>query len=358
MLPFHPVANLFPLMDGEEYEAFKANIADIGQSDTVWTYQGKIIDGRNRARACEELGLKLLTREWDGKGSLVQFVVALNLQRRHLDKHQRAAVAVELLPHLEAEAKERQRQGGRRKVPQNVAEANGEAREQAAQEFNTNRLYVSAAKKLKEQAPDLFEQVKRGELKVTQASLRLKQRQKLAEMQAPQPVVVGGEVELKLRGSWSNHHFKELAAEVRSRPAFARRQEEIQRLQVEGERLRQQAEDAFRKSDDLRRQLDKDVRSAVENEHGPLVPVAYTWVRVNEVARERLESSEDPEERREYLLQLTGRCLDCETKLQANDPRPYCSWCDKHRGETHCFDCGAPLSDEEEGVCRRCWGVE
>jgi hypothetical protein len=85
----------------------------------------KIIDGRNRYRACRELGIEPKIQIWDGKGSLVEFVVSLNLHRRHLDSGQRAAVAVEILPLLEAEAKERQRAAGgdRKAVEAAVTEA-------------------------------------------------------------------------------------------------------------------------------------------------------------------------------------------------------------------------------------------
>src|SRR5215211_6851887 len=105
----HELANLFPLLEGPDFEALKADIATYGLREPIWTYQGKVIDGRNRLRACRELGIDPPTREWDGKGSLVAFALSLNLHRRHLTSSQRAAVAVEVLPFLEAEAKERQR---------------------------------------------------------------------------------------------------------------------------------------------------------------------------------------------------------------------------------------------------------
>jgi hypothetical protein len=123
-LEFHQVANLFPLMEGEEFEKLKADIAAHGQREPIWVrrepipnstmheYTLKIIDGRNRYRACRELGIEPKTQEWDGNGSLVQFVVSLNLHRRHLDSGQRATVGAAMLPLLRAEAKQRQRAAG------------------------------------------------------------------------------------------------------------------------------------------------------------------------------------------------------------------------------------------------------
>ena len=74
----------------------KASIAAIGLREPIWIYLGKVIDGRNRLRACTELGIPPATREWDGRGSLVTFVISLNLHRRHLKEPQRAMVAAQL----------------------------------------------------------------------------------------------------------------------------------------------------------------------------------------------------------------------------------------------------------------------
>ncbi len=61
--------------------------------EAVWTYQGSIIDGRNRFNACKALEIKPTFRAWDGKGSLASFVISLNLHRRHLNESQRGMVA-------------------------------------------------------------------------------------------------------------------------------------------------------------------------------------------------------------------------------------------------------------------------
>jgi len=93
----HPFTAIFPDMGPEEFAAFKARIAVEGVLVPAWTYRGKLIDGRHRQRACRELGIKLPTKEWDGKGcSLLAFIVSLNLFRRHLTDGQRAMIAEKL----------------------------------------------------------------------------------------------------------------------------------------------------------------------------------------------------------------------------------------------------------------------
>ena len=68
--PIHEVCAIFPMMNPDEFAGLKADIKTNGQREPVWTHQGKIIDGRNRLKACQELGITPRYREWDGNGSL------------------------------------------------------------------------------------------------------------------------------------------------------------------------------------------------------------------------------------------------------------------------------------------------
>lgn len=176
MRQFHEVANLFPLMSGEEFAALKQDIAENGLRESVWLHSdGSIIDGRNRYKACTELGIEPEYRTWNGEGSLVQFVVSLNLHRRHLSSGQRAVVGLDMLPLLEKEAKARQRGGqGGVLLDQKIDQANGEKRApqaaaQAATIVNTNRQYISDAKAIQESAPELIADIRTGELNIPQA---------------------------------------------------------------------------------------------------------------------------------------------------------------------------------------------
>lgn len=87
-LDFHPVANIFPLMTGQEFDALVNDIAEHGQAEPIWLYDGQVLDGRNRYRACMELGIVPDVREYTGNDPHA-FVVSLNLHRRHLTREQR-----------------------------------------------------------------------------------------------------------------------------------------------------------------------------------------------------------------------------------------------------------------------------
>lgn len=94
--PVHPAAELFPLMQGADFDAFVEDIRVNGQQEpVVLDADGRLLDGRNRARACTSLGLRITTRRYDGDDPM-QFVISHNLHRRHLTDSQRAMIAAEL----------------------------------------------------------------------------------------------------------------------------------------------------------------------------------------------------------------------------------------------------------------------
>jgi hypothetical protein len=84
----HPLALLFPPMTDGEFQAFKTNVlAHPELNKEVWVHEGKILDGRHADRARRELGLPVEYRNWNGEGGTpLDFVVARNLHRRHLNR--------------------------------------------------------------------------------------------------------------------------------------------------------------------------------------------------------------------------------------------------------------------------------
>lgn len=188
MLEFHPVANIFPLMTGAEYEALKSDIAEHGLIEPVWLHpDGRIIDGRNRYRACCDLGLVPEYRTWSGDGSLVAFAVSLNLHRRHMTSSQLAVVALDILPMLEDEA--RARQGARTDIREIIPESPGKATDQAATMTGTNGRYVSDAKRIAQTAPDLIDKVRNGKATIPQVKKehdrRIRQEQETTAAAVP-----------------------------------------------------------------------------------------------------------------------------------------------------------------------------
>ena len=113
-LSIHPYANIFPEMNEHEFSALREDIRINGLREPILTYQGKIIDGRNRLKACRELKIEPTTRECPENGSVVALIVSLNFHRRHLTKSQKNAIGVEVEKAFKAEALKRQSEGGKK----------------------------------------------------------------------------------------------------------------------------------------------------------------------------------------------------------------------------------------------------
>ena len=90
-IKFHPLADLFPLMEGEEFDALVADIKANGLQEPVVVHEDMILDGRNRFMACEAAGVEPTFVPFLGENPLA-FVISTNLRRRHLNESQRAMV--------------------------------------------------------------------------------------------------------------------------------------------------------------------------------------------------------------------------------------------------------------------------
>jgi hypothetical protein len=153
---FHPIANLFPMLD-KESPGFKALVEDIKanrQYEPVILLDGKLLDGRNRYNACQQLEKDVVTRDYVGSDP-IGFVLSVNLHRRHLNTSQRAMVAAKLT-NLELGANQH---------------SEGTSIEVAAKLLNVGRASVERAKQvLAKGDPSLIEEVEQGETTVTDAA--------------------------------------------------------------------------------------------------------------------------------------------------------------------------------------------
>src|SRR5262249_53020714 len=110
-LKFHPIADIFPLMEGAEFDALVADIKANGLLLPIELYDGMILDGRNRYRAVRELGWHpdqilewhtLTTGPSGGDTDLrvddpFAYVISKNIRRRHLTAEQKRDLIAKLL---------------------------------------------------------------------------------------------------------------------------------------------------------------------------------------------------------------------------------------------------------------------
>lgn len=92
----HPLSAAFPAMDDADYQALKDDIEYHGQREPIIVFDGMVLDGWHRYRACLDLGIEP-TQFGFGGDDPVAFVKSQNLHRRHLTGSQRAAAVVACL---------------------------------------------------------------------------------------------------------------------------------------------------------------------------------------------------------------------------------------------------------------------
>jgi N6-adenosine-specific RNA methylase IME4/ParB-like chromosome segregation protein Spo0J len=156
----HPLADLFPPLSRDEYAALRDSIRANGQREPITLHRdGRIIDGRHREAACAELGIAVTTRTFDGSDAdILQFVLDLNLKRRHLDASQRAMIAADLTNLGE----------GR---PGKTAQICAVSQQHAAELLNVSRRSVQHAVDVRDHAiPEIAAAVRQGHMSVSKAA--------------------------------------------------------------------------------------------------------------------------------------------------------------------------------------------
>ena len=185
--------NIFPEASPDDYAKILKDIKANGYdaSMPITTYQGDILDGWNRQRACNDLGVAPIYSEFAGSDTeAVLFMARTNNRRTEITSAQWACIAAEseeILESLRTETERVKREKQKANAsnqsdepsPNELGEGDndqhdGETATKAAKMFNTNREYISKAVKLKRESPEKFEQVKAGELSMYNATDRSK----------------------------------------------------------------------------------------------------------------------------------------------------------------------------------------
>jgi N6-adenosine-specific RNA methylase IME4 len=228
----HPAAETFDLLDGADYANLRDSIRREGLLEpiTLWRDddgQDWLLDGRNRLRACDEIGIEPRIDYHDG--SPFDYAWSINVTRRHLDEGRRVALR---LKHDISRGKWESEQAGRRaaanegrsqsqagkprrrNVADNVvghvldtltdsgaqqrerveyaARKEKEARASIAKEAGVGVVTAQKAITLAKEAPETFESVCKGEVTLNQAYRQVTRGKAIAKINAePQPLPEG-----------------------------------------------------------------------------------------------------------------------------------------------------------------------
>ncbi len=166
----HPLADELPAMSELEYEALKQDIGRNGLRQPIVLFEGRILDGRHRHRACVELGIDLRPASFEEfrgtEADARRRVASANLMRRHLSKSQKAmfAVMAGLVAPPAVQGKRRKYGTGRDSIMR------------VGKEYGVNHVTLYKAASVHAYDKELAGQVMEGVLSVAKAEAILKRR--------------------------------------------------------------------------------------------------------------------------------------------------------------------------------------
>lgn len=230
--------NIFPEMQSDDYNRLKSDLATNGydSKNPIYLYQGEILDGWNRQMACDELGITPVTTCFTGSDfDAINFVMRTN-KRRNLNSSQWAAIAVEAEEMVQAIREKVEKEKAEKFIGNDNAAKDKTVRQLIdrpfsepfvnklsqgtnahnspyvapsvrgddepivnqkgvvikpivradsilATTFNTNRTYINEAGKLRDNNPEAFEQVKRGEKTIPEVRKEIKRAEQISQFE-------------------------------------------------------------------------------------------------------------------------------------------------------------------------------
>lgn len=193
---YHDLSTVFvSFEDTQEFDGIVDSIKQYGLFEPILMWQGCIVDGRHRHKACLKADVKP-TYEYIPDDTpfnvVLDRVVGANLMRRHMTTGQRAMTAAALANMTVG----RNWESNRTNLSDN--KSNGDA----AKTLNVSPSTVKTAKAIKRDAPDLAEEVSKGNMTLNAADNERRKRKGLPEKtNAPKPKSVDLDELMKIGGS-------------------------------------------------------------------------------------------------------------------------------------------------------------
>jgi len=185
---FHALANVLPLMEGQDFENLAQDIDANGLREPIWLLDGKILDGRNRYRACSTLRKGVDVREYTGDDPAA-FVMSLNLHRRHLTDSQRAMAAGKL--------------ANLRRGDNQHTQICGTSVKEAATLMQVSPRSVDSARTVQDKGvPELAKAVEKGDMSVSRAAEIAKEEPEVQEQIIQLPTASEARKIAKETGRW------------------------------------------------------------------------------------------------------------------------------------------------------------
>ncbi len=166
----HPAADIFPALIGEQFDELAESIRRNGLRHPITRYEGMILDGRTRYRACKRVSVEPVFEDYEGDDP-VQFVLDQNFRRRHLTNGQ-CAMVVQRIANMELGDNQHTKEGRPNGAPSKTST------EAAAKRMNVSvRSATRARRVVRDGTDEEVEAVERGDMSLGKAEARVRKRE-------------------------------------------------------------------------------------------------------------------------------------------------------------------------------------
>lgn len=177
--------SLIPPLTVEEYEGLEKSILAEGCRDALVVWGDILVDGHNRYEICtaHDVPFQTVQKDFSDRNDALRWIILNQFGRRNLPAYERARLALRLKPVIAEKAKDNQRASGGA-VPQKSAKPPIETREEIAKAAGVSHDTIAKVEKIERQAaPEVKEQLRKGEMSINQAYRLVRREEKKQEVQ-------------------------------------------------------------------------------------------------------------------------------------------------------------------------------
>ena len=179
---------LIPPLTVEEYEGLEKSILADGCRDALVLWGDILVDGHNRYEICtaHDVPFQTVQKDFADRNDALRWIILNQFGRRNLPAYERARLALRLKPVISEKAKEQQRDAGGA-VPQKSAKPPIDTRQEIAKAAGVSHDTIAKVEKIERQAaPEVKEQLRKGEMSINQAFQTIRREEKKQDIQRAQ----------------------------------------------------------------------------------------------------------------------------------------------------------------------------
>ena len=178
--------SLIPPLTVEEYEGLEKSILAEGCRDALVLWGDILVDGHNRYKICTSHNVPFQTTQKDfaDRNDALRWIILNQFGRRNLPAYERARLALRLKPVIAEKAKAQQVRTDENRVCQISDKQAIDTKREIAKAAGVSHDTIAKVEKIERQAaPEVKEQLRKGELSINQAYQTVRREEKKQEVQ-------------------------------------------------------------------------------------------------------------------------------------------------------------------------------